>query len=173
MTRPRSLRKWLGKCGVVGIVSAVMVMIPLLEHPVAAQQSWSPPTQQWSPAPPGAPYYAPAPVDTSRAVMEATQDAQADNNAVLWFFAGCLLELIGVLIAALVDPTPPPARLMGKSPEYVAVYVQTYKSEGRSAQLKSALWGLGTVIVLSVILIIVLVRSASATEGPEFIIMRQ
>ncbi len=67
--------------------------------------------------------------------MEATQDAQADENGTLWFFAGCLLGLIGVVIAAVAEPTPPPARLMGKSPEYLAVYTQTYKSAG---QLRAA-----------------------------------
>jgi hypothetical protein len=158
MSKPRNLRKWLGKFGVVGIVSAAMIMVPLLEHPVAAQQTWEPPAQQqWSPPAPGAPVYAPPPVDTGRAVLEATQDAQADTNGVLWFFAGCLLGLIGVVIAAVADPTPPPARMMGKSPEYLAVYTNTYKSVGHSAQLHSALWGLGTAVVVVVVIYVILV----------------
>ena len=168
MTRSRNVRKWVGNISVIGIVSAAMVMIPLMEHPVQAQQQWAPPQQQqWAPPPAGAPAYAPPPVDTSRAVMEATADAQADTNGVLWFFAGCLLGLIGVVIAAVADPTPPPARLMGKSPEYLAVYTQTYKSEGHSAQLHSALWGLGTavvvVVVIYVILIVAIVHTTNTT----------
>ncbi|HEY6477817.1 MAG TPA: hypothetical protein VI456_14675 [Polyangia bacterium] len=173
MTRPRNVRKWLGKFGVVGIVSAAMVMIPIFEHPAAAQQSWSPPAQQqWAPPSPGAPAYAPPPVDTARAVMEATQDAQADNNAVLWFFAGCLLGLIGVIIAAVVDPSPPPARMMGKSPEYLAVYMTTYKSVGHSAQLHSALWGIGVVLIVYVVLIVIIVEQANSMSTTIEYVMR-
>jgi hypothetical protein len=170
MSKPRDIdfRKWLGRFSVVAIVSAAMVMIPMFEHPACAQQQWAPPAQQqWSPPPAGAPAYAPPPVDTSRATMEATQDAQADNNGVLWFFAGCLLGLIGVVIALVAEPTPPAARLMGKSPEYLAIYTQTYKSEGKSAQLRSALWGLGTavvvVVIIYVIIIVAFVKTANTT----------
>ena len=175
MTRPGDARKWLGKLGVVGIVSAAMVMIPMFEHPAAAQQSWEPPAQQqWSPPPQGAPVYAPPPpVDTARAVQEATQDAQADNNGVLWFFAGCLLGLIGVIIAAVADPTPPAARMMGKSPEYLAVYTNTYRSVGHSAQLHSALWGLGTILVVYVVLIVILVHDANTASQTTYFILRQ
>jgi hypothetical protein len=158
MSRPRNVRKWLGNLGVVGIVSAAMIMIPIFEHPAAAQQTWEPPAQQqWAPPPAGAPVYAPPPVDTGRAVMEATQDAQADNNGVLWFFAGCLLGVIGVVIAAVADPTPPPARMMGKSPEYLAVYTNTYKSVGHSAQLHSALWGMGTALVVLIVIYVIII----------------
>jgi hypothetical protein len=164
----------LGRFGVVGIVSAAMVMIPIFEHPASAQQSWEPaPQQQWAPATPGAPVYAPAPVDTARAVMEATQDAQADNNGVLWFFAGCLLGLIGVIIAAVVDPTPPAARMIGKSPEYLAVYMTTYKSAGHSAQLHSALWGVGAILIVYVVIIIIILEEAKANMMPVAYIMRQ
>ncbi|HEY4393412.1 MAG TPA: hypothetical protein VGP64_05095 [Polyangia bacterium] len=175
MTRPGEARKWLGKLGVVGIVSAAMVMIPMFEHPAAAQQTWEPPAQQqWSAPAQGAPVYAPRPpVDTARAVMEATQDAQADNNAVLWFFAGCLLGLIGVIIAAVADPSPPAARMMGKSPEYLAVYTNTYRSVGHSAQLHSALWGLGTVVILYVVLIIIIVHDANTASQGSYFILRQ
>jgi hypothetical protein len=168
MSKPRDVRKWLGRFSVVAIVSSAMVMIPIFEHPACAQQQWAPPQQQqWAPPPAGAPAYAPPPVDTNRAVMEATQDAEADTNGVLWFFAGCLLGLIGVVIAAVADPTPPPARMMGKSPEYLAVYTNTYKSVGHSAQLHSALWGLGTavvvVVIIYVILIVAVVKSTPST----------
>jgi hypothetical protein len=162
MTRPPSVRKWVGTFIVVAVVSGAMIVSPLLEHPVSAQQSWAPPPQQgWGP--PGAPPYAPPRVDTARAVMEATQDAQADENGVLWFFAGCLLGVIGVVIAAVADPSPPPARLIGKSPEYLAIYTQTYRSEGRSAQLRSSLWGVGTVVLVVVVIWIIIVVSVAKT----------
>ncbi len=170
MTRPPSVRKggfrkWAGTFMIVAVVSGAMIVSPLLEHPVQAQQSWEPQPRGWGPAAPGAPAYgyAPPPVDAARAAMEATEDAKADENAALWFFAGCLLGVIGVVIAYVADPTPPAARLMGKSPEYLAIYMQTYRSEGRSAQVRSALWGIGTVIILGVVLIIVILKSEPAT----------
>jgi hypothetical protein len=167
MTRRRDVRKWFGKLGVVGIVSAAMVMIPLFEHPAAAQQTWEPPPQQqWSQPPPGAPAYAPPPpFDSARAVQEATQDAQADNNGALWFFAGCLLGLIGVIIAAVADPSPPMARVMGKSPEYVTIYTSTYRSAGHTAQLHSAMWGCGVVLIVEIGLLIFLVHQTNTTSG--------
>jgi hypothetical protein len=151
---------------VVAVVSGAMIASPLLEHPVQAQQSWQPQPQPqtWGPPAPGAPAYgyAPPPVDAARAAMEATQDAQADENGALWFFAGCLLGIIGVVIAYVADPTPPPARLMGKSPQYLAIYMQTYQSEGRSAQVRSSLWGIGTVLIIGVVLIIVILKNEPA-----------
>lgn len=176
MTRPGDVRKWLGKLGVVGIVSAAMVMIPIFEHPAAAQSTWEPPAQQqWAPPPAGAPVYAPPPppVDTARAVMEATQDAQADSNGVLWFFAGCLLGLIGVVIAAVSDPSPPLARVMGKPPEYVSIYTNTYRSAGHTAQLHSALWGCGATLIAEVVLIILIVHSNSASGTATAFVLRQ
>ena len=159
MTRPGSVRriggrKWVGTLAVVAMVSGAMIVSPLLEHPVQAQQSWAPQPQSWGPPTQGAPAYgyAPQPVDTARAAMEGAQDAQADENAAIWFFAGCLLGVIGVVIAAVVEPTPPPTRMMGKSPEYLAVYTQAYKAEGKSAQLRASLWGVGTLVVVVVAL---------------------
>jgi hypothetical protein len=178
MTRPRNVRKWLGNLGVVGIVSAAIVLVPIFEHPAAAQSSWEPPAQQqWSAPPPGVPVYGqpppPPPVDAARAAMEATQDAQADSNGVMWFFAGCLLGIIGVVIAAVVDPYPPAARMLGKSPEYMAIYTSTYRSVGHSAQLHAALWGLGTVIILYVVLIILVIHDANTASQSSYFILRE
>jgi hypothetical protein len=171
MIRPASVRKvggrqWASTLAVVALVSGAMIVSPLLEHPVQAQQSWAPQPQTWGPPAPGAPGYgyAPQPVDTARAVMEATQDARADENGALWFFAGCLLGLIGVVIAAVAEPTPPPARLMGKSPEYLAVYTQTYRAEGKSAQLRSSLWGVGTVVVAFVVIYVIIIVSLTKNQ---------
>ncbi len=169
MTRPASvrkvgIRKWAGTLTVVALVSGALIVSPLWEHPVQAQQSWAPQQQQsWGP-PQGGPGYGPPPVDTARAVMEATQDAQADENGTLWFFAGCILGLIGVVIAAVAEPSPPPARLMGKSPEYLAIYTQTYKSEGKSAQLRSSLWGIGTTVVVFVVIYVILIVTVLKSE---------
>jgi hypothetical protein len=165
MTRPPSnIRQWAGTFLVVAVVSGAMIISPLLEHPVQAQQSWAPQPQSWGPPAPGAPAYgyAPPPVDPARAVIEATEDAEADENAAAWFLAGCVLGVIGLVIAYVAAPTPPAARLLGKSPEYLAIYMQTYQSEGRTAQFHSALWGIGTITIVGVVLIIVILRNQPA-----------
>jgi hypothetical protein len=171
MTRPAGVRKiggpkWAGTFAIVAVLSGAMIVSPLLEHPVKAQQSWAPQQQNWGPPAQGAPAYgyASPPIDPARAVMDATQDARADENGALWFFAGCLLGVIGVIIAYVAEPTPSAARLMGKSPEYLAVYMQTYKSEGRSAQLRSSLWGVGTFLVVVIAIYVIIIVSLTKSQ---------
>jgi hypothetical protein len=95
-------------------------------------------------------------LDIGSVMAQATEDAEADSNGVAWFFIGCL-GLLGILIAYVAEPVPPPQRLMGKSPEYVNAYVGAYKAAGKSAQGKQAiigcLVGTGIAVVFYVILI--------------------
>ncbi|HVZ85625.1 MAG TPA: hypothetical protein VHG72_01555 [Polyangia bacterium] len=194
MTRAGSFGKLIGCAIVVAVVSGALIMLPGLERPAWAQQSWEPPpppppgqgAQPYGaqPAPnagqpypgqpyPGQPYYG-SPSDSARALAQATADAQADTSGAAWFFAGCLLGVIGLIIALVVEPSPPPARLMGKSPEYIAIYTTTYKSEGKSAQLRSTLYGLGTavvvVLVIYIVLVVAFVKSANSTENVDYIL---
>ena len=163
MTRRVGSSKWLGTTVMVFVISAAMIMIPEMQHPAMAQQSWAPPPQPM----PGQPYYAPPPIDAGRANAEAVADAHADTNGTLWFFAGCLLTWVGIIIAYVADPSPPPARLMGKSPEYLAIYTTAYKSEAKSIQGRSAIYGalttLAVVVVLYVIIIVAVVHDANTT----------
>lgn len=161
--------RWLRSTLVVAVVSAAMILLPALERPAMAQQGWGPAPAPggYAPGQPyGQPYYAPPPVDAARATTEAINDARADTNGTLWFFAGCLLGVIGIIIAYVAEPTPPPARLMGKSPEYLAIYTTTYKSEARSIQGRSAIWGTATavavVVVIYIIVIVAIVKSDPA-----------
>lgn len=163
MTRRVGSSRWLGTTIVAFAVSAAMIMIPEMQHPAYAQQSWAPPPQPM----PGQPYYAPPPVDAARATAEAMADAHADTNGTLWYFAGCLLGVIGILIAYVSEPSPPPARMMGKSPEYLAVYTNTYKAEARSIQGRSAVYGalttVAVVVVIYVIIVVALVHDTTTT----------
>jgi hypothetical protein len=74
---------------------------------------------------------------------QARLDAKADIKAKAgtWFVVGCLLGLVGWLIAYIVEPNPPATRLLGKSADYVAVYTDAYKKAGKSAQATRALGG--------------------------------
>lgn len=157
MTRSVGSCEWMRTALVVAVVSATMILLPALQRPAMAQQSWGP-TPGYAP---GQPYYPPPPVDAARATAEAMNDAHADTNGALWFFAGCLLTWIGVVIAYVAEPSPPPARLLGKSPEYLAVYTTAYKSEAKSAQGHAAIWGAVTTVVVFVALWIIVVVSVT------------
>ncbi len=163
MSRPTGFRKRIGTSAIVAIVSGALILVPLLQRPVLAQQSWAPPPAG-QPAPG---YYAPPPVDAGRASAEGVQDADADINGTLWFFAGCLIGVIGIAIAYFAEPSPPPARLMGKSAEYVAIYTGAYKTEGKSVQGRHAIYGclVGTAVgvAIYIILVVLVLKSASTT----------
>ena len=74
----------------------------------------------------------------AEAIVAAQQDAQSDTNAGLWFLGGCLGGVIGVIIAYGVEPSPPATRLLGKSPEYVAFYIDAYQEKAKKLQANSA-----------------------------------
>lgn len=73
--------------------------------------------------------------------LEAAIDAKRDINKPLWFGAGCLGGIVGWGAAYVVEPSPSAMRLMGKDPEYVALYTECYKMEGKKIQQKQALYG--------------------------------
>jgi len=75
------------------------------------------------------------------ACLQAQLDAQSKVNGTIWLGAGCLFGLLGVGAAYLITPTPSAVALLGKSPDYVAVYTDCYADEGRSIQTKNAWLG--------------------------------
>lgn len=155
MSRPSGFLKWASTSTVVALVAGALILLPALQRPVLAQQSWAPPPAGQPAGQPG--YgYAPPPVDAGRAAAEGVQDANADINGTLWFFVGCL-GIIGIAVAYFAEPSPPPARLMGKSAEYVMIYSTSYKSEGKSIQGRHAIYGclVGTAIAVAIYIIIV------------------
>ncbi len=98
------------------------------------------------------------------AMADGERDAAADTNAVAWLAVGCLVGILGVVIGYVVEPSPPPTRLLGKSPEYVTSYTQSYRYAGKQVQGKKALVGclVGTAIG-AVIYVVVLSAAASST----------
>ncbi len=81
----------------------------------------------------------------------AAAGASAGNRAgtiSLWIGLGFVLNLIGVGLALLVVPSPEVSDLLGRSPEYVAGYVNAYKSARRSAQFRWAAIGCGVAVLL-------------------------
>ena len=78
-----------------------------------------------------------------KAIADAERDAEARVNKGLWFGVGCLTTVLGTVLAYSLPPTPPAEQLIGKSPEYVDFYTQTYQAKSKSIQGRSALTGAG------------------------------
>jgi hypothetical protein len=72
--------------------------------------------------------------------MAGEQAARANVNGTLWLAAGCV-SIFGIILAYLVEPSPPATALLGKSPEYVAAYTDAYKMTAKSIQTSKAWTG--------------------------------
>lgn len=90
------------------------------------------------------------------AQLRAEQDAESDAKKVRWFFIGFLGNILGVLIASIYEPAPPASRLLEKSPEYAALYTDSYRAKSRSIQLRQSLIGLVVPLVLMILWVILL-----------------
>ena len=83
------------------------------------------------------------------AAAEHDADADADADGCFWFCSGfslalgggCLLGWLSLVPAYSYQPSPPLSRLAGKPPEYIAVYIDTYKEQRRSAAASAAIVG--------------------------------
>ena len=115
------------------------------------------------------------------AKQDAERDANLDVNKQSWFTSGmvpvCLVStitvltaldsgspeappvvfftfiapLVGPVAALLSSPIPPTERFIGKSPEYISTYTDTYKSKARSIQMTSASLGVATGCGISIV----------------------
>jgi hypothetical protein len=73
--------------------------------------------------------------DMGRAIIDANRDARTDIGV------GCVGGFMGIGAAYILEPTPSASRLLGKSPEYIAVYTDEYKRVGKGIQTKQAVTG--------------------------------
>lgn len=103
---------------------------------------------------------------------QAKQDAENDVNKSAWFTAGCIgcaagwtiiilgdetedplprllaglgtiVPVLPIVYAASASPDPPAERLLGKSPEYLNVYVDSYVKEAKRQQVIFSAVGCG------------------------------
>ncbi len=95
--------------------------------------------------------------DTGQAMVDAEADARATEGGPLWFGAGCCLGVIGVVIAFVTEPSPPPARIIGKSSSYAMMYSQTYRRIGKKEQGKMAVYGWASGCAMGSILYVIAV----------------
>ena len=76
-----------------------------------------------------------------QAVADAEKDATAHLNRTLWFSTGCFFPLVGPIFSQRHQPFMPTARVLGKSPQYIAFYYDAYKVKTKKLQFKWALVG--------------------------------
>ncbi|MCG9129758.1 hypothetical protein JT359_19385 [Candidatus Poribacteria bacterium] len=76
-----------------------------------------------------------------QAIRDGEKDAVAHLNKVFWFSTGCFFPVIGPILSQRYQPFTPTARVLGKSPEYVAFYYDAYKVKTRKIQFNWALGG--------------------------------
>lgn len=82
-----------------------------------------------------------------QAIEDAKRDVEAHVNKPMWFAVGCLIPVFGLLGPYLYRPPVPTGRTIGKPPEYVAFYTDTYKTEMEKLQFQYALTGCVTGVV--------------------------
>ena len=106
---------------------------------------------------------------STRINEDAKSDAQKDADMVdtqIWFLAGCLGGVVGLIIAHAVEPKPSATALLGKSPEYIATYTDTYVEMVKKNQTKTALNGCiaGTLLTIGLYAIILVAATNSEDD---------
>lgn len=82
--------------------------------------------------------------DETQAIADAKKDVKAHFNQTLWFTTGCFLPIIGPLVSQRDIKSIPAARTLGKSPQYVAFYIDYYEIYMKKQRYN---WALGGCIV--------------------------
>ncbi len=101
--------------------------------------------------------------ESTNACMQAEQDATMDTNGTLWFAAGCLGGVIGLLAAYAIQPNPPASKLVGKSPSYVATYTDCYRAKAKNIQTHKALTGCGVAAAFYVLYWVLVIGAVSSS----------
>ena len=81
--------------------------------------------------------------DAQQAIIDAKRDVETRLNTNVWLIYGCFGGPFGVAYSYFQEPKPPLSALLGKTPEYVAFYTDTYVSLSKDAQMKKAMTGCG------------------------------
>lgn len=99
-----------------------------------------------------------------QACQAATTRANSDTNGTLWFAAGCILGVLGLVGAYVIEPNPPATALVGQDEQYVAEYTDCYQDTAGDIQQKQALYGCLAGTAATALIYGVLVAGALAVE---------
>ena len=83
----------------------------------------------------------PAVILAQDACIAANQQAARDVDKTMWTILGCLNPVIAYLVATSAKASPRATALLGKSPEYVAMYTDCYSSEVQSRKVSGVKTG--------------------------------
>lgn len=88
-----------------------------------------------------------------QAIADARRDAEQDVSTN-WALAGFGCGVFAFVYAFVDPPNVPTSRLVGKRPEYIAFYMEEYKSAARRRKMQYACigWGISAVVVAVVVL---------------------
>jgi uncharacterized membrane protein (DUF485 family) len=92
------------------------------------------------------------------------QAARANTSGMTWMAIGCVGGLLGVIIAYVYEPSPSAIQLLGKSPEYVAVYTDSYKETAKKVQTGKAWTGCIASTLLYVVYAVLVVAAAETVD---------
>lgn len=70
--------------------------------------------------------------------VQAEAEGSRESTSCLWFGVGYCLPFIGPISAYIIKPEPPASVFVGKSPAYLDLYIDCYKSGAVSNQAKWA-----------------------------------
>ena len=113
------------------------------------------------------------------AATAAEADANKDVNKLLCFSAGCVLSALfflpspygyffpptGIIGAYSYRPAPPPSRLIGKSPEYIATYTSAYQLKRGNIQAQWTSAGcLSGCVILGIIAVSIRISSGTSNS---------
>ncbi len=86
--------------------------------------------------------------DVARAIEDANVDVRLMRQGA-WFTAGCLLGVLGILLAYFITPIPPTERFIGKSAEYVHAYTNEFIRVSQRSRIRAASQGCATNALVS------------------------
>ena len=82
--------------------------------------------------------------EKDKAIADAKSDVKAHINQTLWFTTGCFFPIFGPFYSQRNLSSIPAARTLGKSPQYVAFYIDAYEIQMKKQRYN---WALGGCIV--------------------------
>ena len=98
--------------------------------------------------------------EMGQAIMQAQMDAAVDVNGCLWMGGGFLFGIFAVGAAYVIEPSPRAARLLGKSPEFVAAYTDAYRQKAKGIQVTNSVIG----CIGGAILYVIIISAAQTSE---------
>jgi len=92
---------------------------------------------------------------------KAEQQAEKDVNKACWFGVGLGFNIIGTGLAIAMPPSPDPVQFAGKSPEYIRMYTDAYKSRAKEIQTTYSFMGCATSVAVTACVTIYLINEAT------------